>query len=186
MMSARGQPRLTAEQVRWLSDLAASQHTRLVRMAGRALPASDRTHAEDVVQTVFTEAVAASAGRPWIRIGAGWLVKRLRARIIDHHRRASRQQRLAAMPMADVVASVEDLAADRAAVDELLAAVPDSEDRLALAFKLYGYREAEIADMLSLPPEGRRVRDRMQRVRRLVGARRSEALGLDPAQPGRT
>jgi len=186
-MSAHAQPLLTPEQVRRLAELYASHSDLMLRIAARALPASGSVSADDVVQTVFLEAVAASSDRPWVHIGAGWLIQRLRARILDQHRRAGRQQRLlAAVASVEHPSSAEDVALDGAAVQELLAAVPDPYDRLTLALRLSGYREAEVARLLSIPYERRQVRDRMRRVRAQVDALRSGARGPESRASGRT
>jgi DNA-directed RNA polymerase specialized sigma24 family protein len=185
-MPAQERPPISVEQVQRLAELYASQGDRMRRMAARALPANSLVNAEDVVQTVFVEAIAASSKGQWVLIGEGWLIQRLRARILDQHRRLGRQQRRPAAAPVEPMASAEELAIDGAAVDELLAAIPDPRDRLALAFKLYGYREAEIARLLSVPYAGRQVRDRLRRVRRQVETWRSGAFARESGAPGRT
>jgi RNA polymerase sigma factor (sigma-70 family) len=172
-MPAVERPQLGEEQRRWLAELHARQFERMVRMAARALPPPSRANAEDVVQTVFAEAVTAAMNRPLVRLGEGWLIERLRSRISDHHRRDGRQQRL--LESAATVApapSAEEVAIDRAAVHDLVAAIPDADDRRTLRLKLSGYTEAEIAARLGLSYEGRQVRDGMRRIRTRMGARR--------------
>jgi RNA polymerase sigma factor (sigma-70 family) len=187
-MSADERPRLGEEQRRWLADLHAQHYEPLLRMAARALPPPSRANAEDVVQTVFLEAAAEASQRPSQRVGKGWLISRLRSRIVDHHRRSGRQQRLvAAAAAADVTApqaapSAEEVVVARSGVDDLLATIPDRDDQLTLVFKLYGFSEAEIARRMSLGPAGRPVRDRLQRARKQVRAARA-APRPEPALP---
>src|SRR5262245_42531873 len=92
-MHAGQRPRLSEEQREWLADLHVRLFDRMRRIAIRSLPPPD---AEDVVQIVFAEALQAALELPQVRIGDGWLIRRLRSRIIDYHRRSSRQQRLLA------------------------------------------------------------------------------------------
>ncbi|TMC13568.1 MAG: sigma-70 family RNA polymerase sigma factor [Chloroflexi bacterium] len=187
-MSTDERPRLGEEQRRWLADLHARHYEPLLRMAGRALPPPSRANAEDVVQTVFLEAAAEAARRPSRRVGKGWLITRLRSRIVDHRRRSGRQQRLlAAAAAADVTApqaapSAEEVVVARSRVDDLLATIPDRDDQLTLVFKLYGYSEAEIARRMSLGAAGRPVRDRLQRARKQMRATRA-APKPEPALP---
>lgn len=161
------------EQRAHLTDLHARHFQRLVRMAERLLPPPHTANAEDVVQTVFAEALAASLRRPELRLGEGWLIRRLRSRIADHHRQSRRQQRLVAtLGSAWATPTALEIAIDRATVEELLATIPDRFDRLTLALRIHGYRESEIAARLSVSYEGRLVRDRMKRIRRRVAAHR--------------
>jgi RNA polymerase sigma factor (sigma-70 family) len=182
-MMTDGRPQLGEEQGQWLADLYARQFEPMVRRAARKLPPPSHANAEEVVQTVFAEAAAAASRCPAVRIGEGWLTRRLRSRIVDYHRRAGRQQRLLGAVASVEAASIEsarwaeEIVVDRSAVDALLAAIPDPDDQLTLAFKLYGYSEAEIATRMSLGPQGRPVRDRMQRIRR-------QARAAQNAEPG--
>jgi DNA-directed RNA polymerase specialized sigma24 family protein len=177
-MIADERPRLGKEQGRLLARLHTRQFEPMVRMAARSLPPPSRANAEDIVQTVFAEAVATVVRRPTARIGEVWLIRRLRSRIIDYHRRAGRQRRLlTAVAGAEVVATeaaatAEEIVLDRSAVDALLATIPDRDDQFTLIFKLWGLSEAEIAARMSLPLEGRRVRDRLQKVRKQARAAR--------------
>jgi len=111
-----------------------------------------------------------------MRIGEGWLMRRLRSRIKDYHRRAGRQQRLLAAVAGEEAAaagaarSADELVLDRSAVDDLLAAIPDPDDQLTLVFKLWGLTEAEIAARMSLGAEGRPVRNRLEQIRKQARA----------------
>lgn len=189
MVHGDGSPRLTEPQP-WLRDLHARHFDRLVRIAERMLPPPATANAEDIVQTVFAEAVAASLREPEIQVGAGWLIRRLRSRIADHHRHSRRQRRLLEAATAhDAPPSAAEIAIDRSAVHDLLAVIPDPADRLALALRIQGYREQEIAVRLCVDYGGRQVRDRMRRIRRRVSAHRAAAtsgpdVGPCPAVDG--
>src|ERR1700730_1911919 len=128
-MPADGRSHLGDEQPRWLADLQQRQFDLMLSIATRALPPPNRANAEDVVRTVFAEAVAATLQRPRLRIGEGWLMKQLRSRIADHYRHAGHEQRLpAAAVTVEAAPSPDDILAERSAVDELLAGVPDPGD----------------------------------------------------------
>jgi len=187
-MSGGERPRLGEEQRQLLAELHARLFEPMRRMAVHALPPSNRASAEDVVQTVFAEAASAMLERPRLRIGDGWLFTRLRSRIVDCHRHSARQRRLMlAVVTIDAPVSAEELVVDRAAVDGLLAAIPDPDDQLTLAFRLFGYTEAEIAARMSLSYERRQVRERLRKVRRrAVVWRAAEGwtiAGASAAQP---
>jgi DNA-directed RNA polymerase specialized sigma24 family protein len=171
-------PRLGEEQRRWLAELHAAQFEPMLRIAVRALPQPSWANAEDVVQTVFAEAANRAACRPGERVGTGWLIKRLRSRIVDLRRRVCRQQRmLTALALADLAPSPDDVAIDRSSAAELLASIPDEDDRRTLALKLSGFSEAEIARRMTLPPGSRQVRDRLLRLRRRVSRQTAEQEG---------
>jgi RNA polymerase sigma factor (sigma-70 family) len=159
------------EQDQWFRELYERRYERMVRVARRALPPDCRADAEDIVQGVFLEALVRRVDQTRRALGDGWLRRRLRSRIADRYRCRERQRRLIeAAASTERPQAVEEIAADRAAVDDLLAAIPDPNDRLTLALKVRGFREEEIAALLSVPYEGRAIRDRMQRVRKQVGA----------------
>ena len=139
----------------------------MVRFCQRALPLGRLADAEDIVQSVFTEAVALRQRDPSRMLDDAWLMRRLRSRIVDAYRQRTREQRLLeAIANAERSVSVEDIAVDRARVADLLATIPDRRDRQTLILKLDGYREAEIAELMRCKPGGRPIRDGMQRVRR--------------------
>jgi RNA polymerase sigma factor (sigma-70 family) len=174
-MIADERPRLGEQQRRWLADLHAQHYEAMLRMAARALPAPSRANAEDLVQTVFAEAAATVLRRPTARIEEGWLIRRLRSRIIDYHRRAGRQRRLIAAASTEAASapaapSADEIVVDRSAVDDLLAAIPDPGDQLTLVFKLWGLSEAEIARRMSLGAEGRPVRNRLEQIKKRARA----------------
>jgi RNA polymerase sigma factor (sigma-70 family) len=175
--------RLSEEQRRRLQELFEQQYGRMVRIARRALRQEGQADAEDIVQGIFLEAVVSCGNRPENVLGPGWLMRRLRSRIADQHRsRARQQRRVAAAAGLEPPRAVEDLADDRAAINELLAAIPDPGDRLTLALKLRGYREADIAALMSVPPGGRAVRDRLQRVRRQLQTWRAARSALSSSR----
>ena len=175
--------KISEEQQRRLQELFEQQYGRMVRIARRALCQGGQADAEDVVQGIFLEAVVSCANKPQNVLGPGWLMRRLQSRIADQHRiRARQQRRVAAAAGLERPRPVEDIAADRAAINELLAAVPDPGDRLTLALKLRGYREADIAALMSVPPGGRSVRDRLQRVRRQLQAWRAARSALSSSR----
>lgn len=184
------------EQRRLLEQLHEQTSNRMLRIAMRALPDANIVDAEDVVQTVFAEAAAAMADRPYLRTGEGWLIQRLRSRIGDHYRRQRRQQcLLAALVEDEPHQSAEDVVADRFAVTELVETIPDRLDRMTLAARMQGYREADIARLLGLSLEGRQVRDRLRRIRKQLSAtirlatgepRSASARPPEQSAPGRT
>jgi RNA polymerase sigma factor (sigma-70 family) len=154
-----------------LHDLYAGQFEHLLAMAQRALPAD--ADVEDLVQTVFEEALRTRRARPRFEPGVGWLKRRLRSRIADHYRRHAREQRRQGLLGLEADRVALQPAADQAAVirvytEELLRTIPDPIDRAALALKLHQYRESEIAALLNLEQGTRQVRDRLARARKSV------------------
>lgn len=140
---------------------------RMVRFCQRALPLSRLPDAEDIVQGVFVEALARCQYDPGAVLDDAWLMRRLRSRIQDAYRRRTREQRLLeAAVNAERFVSAEDIAVDRSRVADLLSTISDPRDRLMLALKLDGYREAEIASLMRCRAVGRPVRDGMLRLRR--------------------
>lgn len=188
-------PRLAIESRAWLRELYAGQRDRMVRMAERALPAGERVDAEDLVQTVFTEAARRCASSPTFSPGDGWVWQRLRSRIADLHRRRYRDRRAGLEPLADPerlllgwepVAPPDEQAVERLAIEELLEAIADPADRAALALRLRGLREVEIAQLLNVDPRSRQVRDRLARARQQAAERlRAERLETERAAGGR-
>jgi RNA polymerase sigma factor (sigma-70 family) len=140
---------------------------RMVRFCQRALPLSRLHDAEDIVQSVFMEALALCQRDSCPVLDDAWLMRRLRSRIQDAYRQRTREQRLLeAIANAERWVSVEDVAIDRARVADLLATIPDPRDRRMLALKLDGHREADIANLMRCRPVGRPIRDGMLRLRR--------------------
>jgi DNA-directed RNA polymerase specialized sigma24 family protein len=182
-------PRLSFEQQARLLALYLREHDRMLRLAERALPAQDRDRAEDVVQTVFAEAAQRCATVPSFLPGEGWLHQRLRSRIADQHRQRYRDRRfglrslsdpdsrLICLTLADPGTPPDEEAIGRVTVRQLLATIPDARDRAALALRIEGLREADIARLLSLNHRTRQVREALTRARRRVLTR------LEP--PGR-
>jgi len=154
-----------------LAELYEGNFDRMLRMARRALSGAGGTLAEDLVQTVFLEAAAASTRSDAAPPGEGWLYLRLRARVADHFRMARAQQTL---PLEEQLMERPDRSAEspgerateRLYESQLLAAVPDPLDRAVLQQILAGYTEAEIASRLNLSYARRQVRDRLKRARR--------------------
>jgi RNA polymerase sigma factor (sigma-70 family) len=164
-----------------LVHLHAEHYDRLRRMAVRSLPAEDCDAAEDLVQTVFEEAMRRCLADPSFLPGLGWLRKRLASRIADRHRRTYRDRRLGLRSVSDLavipqgllaaaqVASPEEDAVGRLTVERWIDRIPDPTDRAAVRLRMAGMREAEIARRLNLDPASRQVRDRLARVRRMGG-----------------
>jgi RNA polymerase sigma factor (sigma-70 family) len=167
-----------------LAALYESNFDRMLRMARRTLSGADDTLAEDLVQTVFVEAAAASRRPGADPPGEGWLYLRLRARIADHFRSARAQQTLSRQEPVlngpDAAAEYPgELVTERLYEGQLLAAVPDPLDRAVLEQTLAGYTEGEIASRLNLSYSRRQVRDRLKRARRYA----RQWMAPEPRQP---
>jgi DNA-directed RNA polymerase specialized sigma24 family protein len=158
-----------------LADLYEDNFGRMLRMARGALSGADDTLAEDLVQTVFVEAAAASRRPGADPPGEGWLYLRLRARIADHFRSARAQQTLSRQEPVlngpDAAAEYPgELVTERLYEGQLLAAVPDPLDRAVLEQTLAGY---------NLSYSRRQVRDRLKRARRYA----RQWMAPEPRQP---
>jgi len=192
-------PRLSLEQQGRLLYLYIRQRDRLIRMARGALPVEAADDAEDLIQAVFSEAVQRCARAPSFRPGEGWLVRRLRSRVIDRYRERYRDRRSGVLSLDDVeswaghlvaadrVASPDEVAVARVTVEQLLATVADPQDRAALQLRVEGLREADIARLLHLSYRTRQVRDRLARARRQVAAElETSCRETDGVRRGRT
>ncbi len=155
------------EQERSLSDCFGRLQDRLLRMAQVSLPASSSVGPEDLVQTIFLEAWFDCLADPSFLPGDGWFFLRLRSRIVDCRRRHYREKRLeTAGPLPEPGPSPEELAVHRLALEELMLTIPDPFDRVTLGLRIQGFPESEIAEMLNLPRNSRKVRDRLKRIRK--------------------
>jgi RNA polymerase sigma factor (sigma-70 family) len=170
---------LGPDQQRRLESLY-GQYGRLIALATRSLPTDERDSAEDLVQAVFLEATARCCASPHFLPGKGWLLRRLRSRIVDRYRRRGRERKhgfyrspaadpwTAQVVSAERAVSAEEEAVANIRVEELLATIPDPKDRAAIRLKIEGLQEADIARLLGVHYPTRQVRDRLARARRQV------------------
>jgi RNA polymerase sigma factor (sigma-70 family) len=154
-------------QQRWVAASYTRLIGRMTRIAQRSLPASSLASAEDLVQQVFEEAWRTCSGDPSFLPGDGWLIQRLRSRILDSFRRSRRESRPApVLALGSRTQSHEEVALANLTVEELIRHIPDPSDQLMLKLKMQGLTEREIAAIFNLRAEGRQVRDRLKRIRR--------------------
>ena len=161
--------RLTTEQQRELTQLYELHRARLIRFAERSLPGTAVHRPEDMAQIVFAEAAIALANGE-VSLDASWLFGRMRSRLVDQWRRADRQRVVELEGADDAVDLLRDPAQTpeeevlgRDYVERLIAVVLDPTDREALRYHLEGYREREIAALMSLDYKRRQVRERIKR-----------------------
>jgi len=181
---------LSPEQQRRIESLY-DLRGRLIAFAGRSLPTDELDSAEDLVQALFVEATRRCRSSPGFLPAEGWLLCRLRSRIIDRYRRRDRERQhglrrcpapdawAAQVVAAEQVVSPDEEAIANVRVEELLATIPDPKDRAALRLKTRGLREVDIARLLGIRYETREVRDRLARARRQV--REATRLNDGPA-----
>ena len=112
--------------------------------------------AEDVTQQVFVSAWRSRADfSPGRGSLAGWLVGITRHRLLDHHRRRQRQERLATTLEAEAAVGPAPSAHDHDLERLVLAAeiqqLPDPRGRILRMAFWEGYTHQQIADELQLP-----------------------------------
>lgn len=163
-------------QERSLSDCFERLQDRLLRMAQVSLPASSSVGPEDLVQTIFLEAWFDCLADPSFLPGDGWFFLRLRSRIVDCRRRHYRERRSETPgPLPEPGPSPEELAVHHLALEELMLTIADPFDRVTLGLKIEGFPESEIARMLNLPRNSRKVRDRLKRIGKRARRNREDA-----------